>query len=109
MLSYLFFALILTAVLVYMISWMLVAKGIRRNLLLVGMAGVERVGRIRHKSGGEEIRPCDYIFLIHYENGRTRRVVEPSDSRFAHQLMELAAYRINKRPADSMNLSVCFV
>ncbi len=90
MISYLFILLILAAVILYMSSWVLVARGLRRNFLLIGCEAVERVGRIRHKCSGEEIRPCDYIFLLHYKSGQTRRVVEPSDSRFARELIALA-------------------
>lgn len=87
------------AVIVYVISWNLVIRGIRRNLLLLGYEKIVRVGRIHHRVSGEESRPCDNVYEIRYENGRTRRVVEPSDSAFSRRLDRLAGSRLDRMAA----------
>lgn len=69
----------------------LAIRGIRENALLVGAYRVVRIGKITHRVEGEEICPCDYIYMIYYENGKKRRLVEASDSRFSRRLDKLAA------------------
>lgn len=82
------FALVIGA---YEICVTLAIRGIRENALLIGARRVVRIGRITHRVEGEEVCPCDYIYMIYYDNGRKRRLVEASDSRFSKRLNEMAA------------------